>query len=121
MKLVTITVLICFLAFSTVAQSTFRKGFTGIGFIENKGQIIDQDNKPNPSVLYLLNTPGMNVQLSGGVFYSGASWNFMDFTTIFWASTPSGQDKAISHGINAENYSVSLYPPARGMRLRRGV
>lgn len=33
------------------------------GFIENKGQIIDQNNKPNPSVLYLLNTPGMNVQL----------------------------------------------------------
>ncbi len=33
------------------------------GFIENKGQIIDQDNKPNSSVLYLLNTSGMNVQL----------------------------------------------------------
>jgi len=33
------------------------------GFIENKGQIIEQNNKPNPSVLYLLNTPGMNVQL----------------------------------------------------------
>ena len=33
------------------------------GFIENKGQIIDQNNKPNPSVLFLLNTPGLNVQL----------------------------------------------------------
>ncbi|MEI7663950.1 MAG: hypothetical protein WCK34_17215, partial [Bacteroidota bacterium] len=33
------------------------------GFIENKGQIIDQYNKLNPSVLYLLNTPGMNIQL----------------------------------------------------------
>jgi len=33
------------------------------GFIENKGQIIDQNNKSNPSVLFLLNTPGMNVQL----------------------------------------------------------
>ena len=32
-------------------------------FIENKGQIIDQKNKPNPAVLYLLNTPGFNVQL----------------------------------------------------------
>ncbi|MCX6251719.1 MAG: hypothetical protein NTX61_13320 [Bacteroidetes bacterium] len=32
-------------------------------FIENKGQIIDQKNKPNPGVLYLLNTPGLNVQL----------------------------------------------------------
>jgi len=28
-----------------------------------KGQIIDQNNKPNPAVLFLLNTPGMNVQL----------------------------------------------------------
>lgn len=32
-------------------------------FIENKGQIIDQKNNPNPDVLYLLNTPGFNVQL----------------------------------------------------------
>jgi uncharacterized protein (TIGR02145 family) len=38
------------------------------GFIENKGQIIDQKNNPNPSVLYLLNTPGMNVQLRKGGF-----------------------------------------------------
>ncbi|MBE0647106.1 MAG: hypothetical protein IH596_04900, partial [Bacteroidales bacterium] len=38
------------------------------GFIENKGQIIDQDNNPNPEVLYLLNTPGMNVQLRRGGF-----------------------------------------------------
>ena len=38
------------------------------GFIKNKGQIIDQNNKPNPSVLYLLNTPGMNVQLKRGGF-----------------------------------------------------
>ncbi|MCX6249142.1 MAG: hypothetical protein NTX61_00165, partial [Bacteroidetes bacterium] len=38
------------------------------GFIENKGQIIDQNNKPNPGVLYLLNTPGMNVQLRRGGF-----------------------------------------------------
>jgi uncharacterized protein (TIGR02145 family) len=33
------------------------------GFIENKGQIIDQNNTPNPAILYLLNLPGMNVQL----------------------------------------------------------
>ena len=38
------------------------------GFIENKGQIIDQNNKLNPAVLYLLNTPGMNVQLRKGGF-----------------------------------------------------
>jgi len=40
------------------------------GFIENKGQITDQNHKPNSSVRYLLNTPGMNVQLrSGGWSY----------------------------------------------------
>ncbi len=38
------------------------------GFIENKGQIIDQKNNPNPGVLYLLNTPGFNVQLRKGGF-----------------------------------------------------
>lgn len=34
-----------------------------IGFIENKGQIIDQSGKRNNKVKYLLNTPGLNVQL----------------------------------------------------------
>lgn len=34
-----------------------------IGFIENKGQIIDQKSKPNAAVKYLLNTNGLNVQL----------------------------------------------------------
>lgn len=33
------------------------------GFVENKGQIHDQLNHPNPSVLYLLNTSGLNVQI----------------------------------------------------------
>ncbi|MBE0648410.1 MAG: hypothetical protein IH596_11560 [Bacteroidales bacterium] len=46
------------------------------GFTDNKGQIIDQNNNPNPSVLYLLNTPGFNVQLRRGWFsydlYEGA-------------------------------------------------
>lgn len=34
-----------------------------IGFKENKGQIIDQDGKPNNDVKYLLNSRGLNVQL----------------------------------------------------------
>jgi hypothetical protein len=43
---------------------TFRKHQNSkAGFIENKGQIIDQHNNPNPGVLFLLNTPGFNVQL----------------------------------------------------------
>ena len=34
-----------------------------IGFKENKGQIIDQNGKPNDAVKYLLNSRGLNVQL----------------------------------------------------------
>ena len=37
-------------------------------FVENKGQIIDQNNNPNPDVLFLLSTPGMNLQLRKGGF-----------------------------------------------------
>ena len=37
-------------------------------FIENKGQIVDQNENPNDDVLYLLNTPGLNVQLRKGGF-----------------------------------------------------
>ena len=33
------------------------------GFIENKGQIMDQNHRANPSVKYLLCKPGFNVQL----------------------------------------------------------
>ena len=46
----------------------FTPGRSASGFIENKGQIIDQRNKLNPAVLYLLPTAGMNVQLRKGGF-----------------------------------------------------
>ncbi|WP_426484172.1 T9SS type B sorting domain-containing protein [Flavobacterium sp. 2] len=39
-----------------------------IGFKENKGQIIDQKGKSNSSVLYLLNSNGLNVQLKKNGF-----------------------------------------------------
>lgn len=38
------------------------------GFIENKGQIVDQKGRENMSVLYLLNTNGLNVQLKKNGF-----------------------------------------------------
>jgi len=51
-------------SFQVFAQQSTLKAFkTTSAFIENKGQIIDQHNNPNPSVLYLLNSPGFNVQL----------------------------------------------------------
>jgi hypothetical protein len=38
------------------------------GFVENKGQIHDQNFKANPTVKFLLNVPGMNVQLRSNGF-----------------------------------------------------
>lgn len=38
------------------------------GFIENKGQILDQNNQPNPVVKYLLCMKGLNVQLRSNGF-----------------------------------------------------
>lgn len=45
-----------------------QKNSKTIGFIENKGQIIDQKGKENKAVLYLLNTPGLNIQLKKNAF-----------------------------------------------------
>ena len=56
-----IKVLIYFILFSTTLFSQNKN--PSIGFIENKGQLIDQNSKPNNSVKYLLNTNGLNVQL----------------------------------------------------------
>ena len=52
--------------------------------------------------------------LRSGVFYLNSSWSFLNFATILWSSTSSGQSKAISHGMNLYNFSVSLYPASRG-------
>ncbi len=43
--------------------STAQNKPQSIGFTENKGQIVDQKGKVNSAVKYLLNTPGLNVQL----------------------------------------------------------
>ena len=61
-----ITALLCGpgqLIASNKPETLLKQQTSKTGFIENKGQIINQNNKPNPAVLYLLNTPGMNVQL----------------------------------------------------------
>ena len=53
--------LLFFSLFFSLTFSQVKNNSTG--FIENKGQIVNQKNKPNPSVKYLLNTNGLNVQL----------------------------------------------------------
>ncbi len=51
--------------------------------------------------------------LMSGVFYSQSFMNYEDFATILWSSTPSGSDRALAHGMNTWNFSVSLYPALR--------
>jgi len=51
--------------------------------------------------------------LRSGVFYLNSSMSFNGFATLFWSSTSWGQFKALSHGMNTYNYSVSLYPSSR--------
>lgn len=50
------------------AQASKQTTPNKTGFIENKGQIIDQNSKLNPSVKYLLSLPGLNVQLKANSF-----------------------------------------------------
>jgi hypothetical protein len=54
-----ITLFLLLIALSSFAQNSKQT----IGFKENKGQIIDQNGKPNDAVKYLLNSAGLNVQL----------------------------------------------------------
>jgi hypothetical protein len=53
----------CLPLFAKVDPASLLATSKSAGFIENKGQVIDQDRKPNPAVLYLLNGNGLNVQL----------------------------------------------------------
>lgn len=63
MKLLIFSTLLFFSIFSFGQKET-----KSVGFIENKGQIVDQKGKANASVLYLLNSQGLNVQLRKGGF-----------------------------------------------------
>ena len=58
--------LVFFSLFITLTFSQVKNN--SIGFIENKGQIINQKSKPNTAVKYLLNTNGLNVQLKENGF-----------------------------------------------------
>ncbi|MFN8366943.1 MAG: choice-of-anchor D domain-containing protein [Candidatus Kapaibacterium sp.] len=47
----------------TIQRVKKMTGTSIIGFLENKGQIVDQNSVPNPAVRYLYNYKGFNVQL----------------------------------------------------------
>ena len=55
---------------------------------------------------------GFNALLSG-VNHFNRQWDFQNFATFFWSSTPYGAYKAWAHGLNDFNPSVSFYPSSR--------
>jgi uncharacterized protein (TIGR02145 family) len=55
---------------------------------------------------------GFNAFLTG-VRFNNVSWNFNNFASMFWSSTPRGTGKAWAHGMNTYNPSVSYYPSSR--------
>ncbi|GEC71919.1 gliding motility-associated C-terminal domain-containing protein [Flavobacterium flevense] len=57
-------ILLILIGISSIAQNKNNS----IGFKENKGQITDQNGKPNNAVKFLLNTNGLNVQLKQNGF-----------------------------------------------------
>lgn len=63
--------LICAIGLTAFAHANISKKEPGrpeTGFIENKGQIVDQNGARNNTVRYLLNKPGLNVQLRDNGF-----------------------------------------------------
>jgi uncharacterized protein (TIGR02145 family) len=77
-------------------------------FIENKGQIINQNNKPNPACLYLLNMPGMNVQLR----HSGWSYDL-------YSATGSWPLAVVSENPTFDSVSKSQRPEVRSYAFHR--
>ena len=55
---------------------------------------------------------GFNALLSG-VNHLNRQWDLNNFATFFWSSTPYGNYKAWTHGMNDFNPSVSFYPSSR--------
>ncbi len=55
---------------------------------------------------------GFNALVSG-VRHLNVQWDFQNFATFFWSSTPYGAYKAWAHGMNDYDPSVSLYPSSR--------
>ncbi|MEI7504122.1 MAG: hypothetical protein WCJ61_12645, partial [Paludibacter sp.] len=80
------------------------------GFIENKGQIIDQHNKPNPEVLYLLNNIGLNVQLrKNGFSYDVYSVEYINNSNFLFSGN--------NIPFNPNNHSDSLVPSYSYQRI----
>ncbi|MCX6251495.1 MAG: hypothetical protein NTX61_12175 [Bacteroidetes bacterium] len=55
---------------------------------------------------------GFNATLSA-TRHQNKTWDWSGFATFFWSSTPHGNNKAWSHGMNDTDPSVSIYPAFR--------
>jgi uncharacterized protein (TIGR02145 family) len=55
---------------------------------------------------------GFNALLSGAR-HLNKTWDYQGFATFFWSSTSHGTDKALAHGMNDADPSVSIYPAFR--------
>jgi hypothetical protein len=62
-KIILIVILLITQIIASQNQKDYQIGSPKNSFIKNEGQIIDQNGNFNNQVLYLLNTPGLNVQL----------------------------------------------------------
>ena len=62
-KLLTLNALLTFTIHLPLLSNTTAKNYPIESFIENKGQIIDQNQNLNPNCLFLLNLPNFKVQL----------------------------------------------------------
>ena len=47
--------------------------------------------------------------IESGFVYSNMTWKYQGFATFFWTSDSFGKIKALSHGMNLQNFSVSDY------------
>jgi uncharacterized protein (TIGR02145 family) len=55
---------------------------------------------------------GFNALLSGAR-HQNVKWDFPDFATFYWTSNSHGTVRAVAHGMNEADPSVSLYPALR--------
>ena len=55
---------------------------------------------------------GFNAFLEGRR-HENVSWDYLNFSTMFWSSTSHSPTKAWAHGLNSDNPSVSNYPSLR--------
>ena len=55
---------------------------------------------------------GFNAELSG-VLHENKTYDWPGFATFFWSSTSHGSMKAMAHGMNSIDPSVSAYPALR--------